>query len=74
VTWRVAARKVARSPVDESTTKKTITTGDLVPTLLASGRPDLTDEQWAVLGPLLVKGRKPGRPRKWALQAVGPQC
>jgi transposase len=27
---------------------------------------DLTDAQWAVLEPLLPKGRKPGRPPKWS--------
>ncbi|WP_411138034.1 IS5 family transposase [Streptomyces sp. C10] len=29
-------------------------------------RGDLTDEQWAVLEPLLPRGRKPGRPRVWS--------
>ncbi|MGW0860569.1 IS5 family transposase, partial [Streptomyces sp. NPDC002690] len=29
------------------------------------GRGDLTDEEWAVLEPLLPKGRKPGRPSVW---------
>ncbi|GAA2425964.1 hypothetical protein GCM10010421_11060 [Streptomyces glaucus] len=29
------------------------------------GRGDLTDEQWAVLGPLLPKGTKAGRPPVW---------
>jgi transposase len=29
-------------------------------------RGDLTDEQWAVLEPLLPKGQKPGRPRVWS--------
>ncbi|MGP4085545.1 IS5 family transposase [Streptomyces sp. KR55] len=29
-------------------------------------RGDLTDEQWAVLEPLLPKGKKPGRPPTWA--------
>ncbi|MFD7239595.1 transposase [Streptomyces syringium] len=28
-------------------------------------RGDLTDEQWAVLEPLLPRGRVPGRPRVW---------
>lgn len=27
---------------------------------------DLTDAQWAVLEPLLPKGKKPGRPPKWS--------
>src|SRR5215813_7768856 len=31
-----------------------------------SGRADLTDAQWAVLEPLLPKGKKPGRPPTWA--------
>jgi len=30
-----------------------------------AGRADLTDEQWAILEPLLPKGAKPGRPPKW---------
>ncbi|WBO61579.1 transposase [Streptomyces camelliae] len=29
------------------------------------GRGDLTDEQWAVLEPLLPKSRKAGRPPVW---------
>ncbi|MFJ8546846.1 transposase, partial [Streptomyces sp. NPDC093586] len=29
------------------------------------GRGDLTDEQWAVLEPLLPKGAKAGRPPVW---------
>ncbi|GAX57541.1 IS5 family transposase [Streptomyces olivochromogenes] len=29
-------------------------------------RGDLTDAQWAVLEPLLPKGKKPGRPPTWA--------
>jgi transposase len=41
-----------------------------MPTVLATRRADLTDEQWAVLEPLLVKGRKRGRPRKWALRRL----
>jgi transposase len=35
-----------------------------VATLAVTGRADLTDEQWAVLEPLLPRGR-PGRPPKW---------
>ena len=31
----------------------------------ASGRADLTDEQWAVLEPLLPGSDKPGRPPRW---------
>ena len=34
-------------------------------TLTVTGRADLTDAQWAVLEPLLPRGRKPGRPPKW---------
>jgi transposase len=37
-----------------------------VPTVPVSGRADLTDAQWAVLEPLLPKGKKPGRPPTWA--------
>jgi transposase len=40
-------------------------TGDLVASVAAAGRADLTDAQWAVLEPLLPVGRKPGRPLKW---------
>jgi transposase len=44
-------------------------TGDLVASVAATGRADLTDAQWAVLEPLLEPllpvGRKPGRPPKW---------
>ncbi|MGW4615973.1 IS5 family transposase [Rhodococcus triatomae] len=29
------------------------------------GRADLTDAQWALLGPLLPRGKKAGRPPKW---------
>jgi len=36
-----------------------------VPTVPVSGRADLSDAQWAVLEPLLPRGRKPGRPPKW---------
>jgi transposase len=34
-------------------------------TLPAGARHDLTDEQWAILAPLLPVGRKPGRRRRW---------
>ena len=34
-------------------------------TLAVTGRADLGDAQWAVLEPLLPRGRKPGRPPKW---------
>src|SRR3989440_4565751 len=56
---------MARSPVDESSTKATINSGDLVDTIPVTGRADLTDAQWAVLEPLLPKGKKSGRPPKW---------
>jgi transposase len=36
-----------------------------VPTVPASGRADLGDAQWAVLEPLLPRGKKPGRPPTW---------
>jgi transposase len=39
--------------------------GDLVATLAVTGRADLTDAQWAVLEPLLPRGKKPGRPPEW---------
>ena len=34
-------------------------------TLAVTGRADLSDAQWAVLEPLLPRGKKPGRPPKW---------
>jgi transposase len=37
-----------------------------VDTLPVAARADLTDAQWAVLEPLLPKGRKPGRAPKWS--------
>jgi transposase len=37
-----------------------------VDTIPVTGRADLTDAQWAVLEPLLPKGKKPGRPPKWS--------
>lgn len=36
-----------------------------MPSVVAAGRADLTDAQWAVLEPLLPVGKKPGRPPKW---------
>ena len=35
-------------------------------TIPVAARADLTDAQWAVLEPLLPKGKKPGRPPKWS--------
>lgn len=35
-------------------------------TLPTTSRADLSDAQWAVLEPLLPKGKKPGRPPKWS--------
>jgi transposase len=37
-----------------------------VDTLPVTARADLTDAQWAVLEPLLPKGKKSGRPPKWS--------
>jgi transposase len=37
-----------------------------VDTLPVAARADLTDVQWALLEPLLPKGKKPGRPPKWS--------
>ena len=34
-------------------------------TLAVTGRADLSDAQWAVLEPLLPRGKKPGRPPEW---------
>ncbi len=39
-------------------------------TLAVTGRADLTDAQWAVLEPLLPRGRKPGRPPEWTKTAA----
>jgi transposase len=36
-----------------------------VPTVPVTGRADLTDAQWAVPEPLLPRGKKPGRRRKY---------
>jgi transposase len=36
-----------------------------VGSVAVTGRADLTDVQWAVLQPLLPKGKRPGRPPKW---------
>ena len=41
-----------------------------MPTVLVSGRADLTGAQWALLEPLLPRGKKPGRPRKWPLRQL----
>lgn len=40
-------------------------TGDLVASVAAARRADLTDAQWARLVPLLPRGKKTGRPPKW---------
>jgi transposase len=37
-----------------------------VASVAVTRRFDLTDAQWAVLEPLLPKGKKPGRPPKWS--------
>jgi transposase len=37
-----------------------------VDTISVTARADLTDAQWAVLEPLLPKGKKSGRPPKWS--------
>jgi transposase len=37
-----------------------------VDTLAVTRRFDLTDEQWAVLEPLLPVGKRPGRPPQWS--------
>jgi transposase len=39
-------------------------------TVLAGARHDLTDQQWAVLAPLLPVGSGRGRPRKWTLRQL----
>src|SRR5690242_12591584 len=57
---------MARSPVEGSSTKKNLTTGDLVATIAVTGRFDLTDRQWVRLKPLLPVGVRPGRPSKWS--------
>ena len=35
-----------------------------------TGRHDLSDAQWAVLEPLLPKGKRPGRPPRWSRRQV----
>jgi transposase len=37
-----------------------------VASVAVTGRHDLTDAQWAVLEPLLPKGKRPGRPPQWS--------
>jgi transposase len=37
-----------------------------VASVAVTGRHDLSDAQWAVLEPLLPKGKRPGRPPKWS--------
>ena len=37
-----------------------------MPAVPVTGRADLTDAQWAVLEPLLPRGKKPGRPPVWS--------
>jgi transposase len=46
--------------------RQNLNTGDLVDTLAVTRRFDLTDEQWAVLEPLLPVGKGPGRPPQWS--------
>jgi transposase len=41
-----------------------------VPTVPVTGRADLTDAQWRVLEPLLPRGKKAGRPRKYTLRQL----
>jgi len=49
------------------TTKKNLTTGDLLATIAVTRRFDLTDAQWAVLEPLL-----PANIRRYADLDTGP--
>jgi transposase len=37
-----------------------------VASVAVTGRHDLSDVQWAVLEPLLPKGKRPGRPPRWS--------
>ena len=39
-------------------------------TLPMTCRADLSDAQWAVLEPLLPKGKKPGRPPRWSKRTL----
>jgi transposase len=41
-----------------------------VPAVPVSGRADLTGAQWAVLEPLLPRGKKPGRLVMWTKQLI----
>jgi transposase len=63
--WCVDALVQARSPVNGSATKKNLNTGDLVTSVAATGRADLTDAQWARLVPMLPRPKKTGRPSMW---------
>jgi hypothetical protein len=44
---------------------RNLNTGDLVDTIAVTRRFDLTCAQWARLEPLLLKGKKSGRPSAW---------
>lgn len=57
--------KLVRPPVEGSSTKKSLNTGDLVATLAVTRRLDLADEQWARLEPLLPVPARSGRPSEW---------
>lgn len=57
--------KLVRPPVEGSSTKKSLNTGDLVATLAVTRRLDLADEQWARLEPLLHVPARSGRPSEW---------
>ena len=45
-------------------------------TLAVTRRFDLTDGQWALLGPLLPAGKRAGRPPKWTKRQLidGMRC
>jgi transposase len=43
---------------------------DLVDTIPAAGRHDLTDEQWTILESLLPVGKNQGRPPTWTRQLI----
>jgi transposase len=62
---RVVIVKLVRPPVEGSSTKKSLNTGDLVATLAVTRRLDLADEQWARLEPLLPVPARSGRPSEW---------
>ena len=71
VTTAPMGLKPARSPSGcTEAAQAELHTGDLVPSVTAARRHDLTDVQWAVLYPLLPAGTGRDRPRRWAMRLI----